>query len=98
MDAVRRACDEVTGLGLSGLADALRPPGGGSGTQRSGHPEPASTFTITGLVDPIPGTVTVHAGHVTFPVKVRLDTPREVEYHQHGGIMPYVLRHRLHAG
>ncbi|MEV6814521.1 aconitate hydratase AcnA, partial [Micromonospora sp. NPDC051296] len=55
------------------------------------------TFSITGLADPIPGTVTVHAGHVTFSAKVRLDTPREAEYYRHGGIMPYVLRHRLPA-
>jgi aconitate hydratase len=26
---------------------------------------------------------------------VRLDTPIEIDYYQHGGIMPYVLRHRI---
>jgi aconitate hydratase len=25
-------------------------------------------------------------------VKLRIDTPIEVEYYQHGGILPYVLR------
>ena len=28
----------------------------------------------------------------TFEVKVRIDTPREVEYFRYGGILPYVLR------
>jgi aconitate hydratase len=26
------------------------------------------------------------------PVVVRIDTPIEVDYYQHGGILPYVLR------
>ncbi len=30
-----------------------------------------------------------------FQVKVRLDTPIEVEYYRHGGILQYVLRHML---
>jgi aconitate hydratase len=29
------------------------------------------------------------------PVLVRVDTPIEVEYYRHGGIMPYVLRQLL---
>jgi aconitate hydratase len=37
----------------------------------------------------------VSADGRTFAVTVRLDTPREVEYHRHGGIMPYVLRSLL---
>ena len=27
-----------------------------------------------------------------FQVKCRIDTPVEVEYHRHGGILPYMLR------
>ena len=27
---------------------------------------------------------------------LRIDTPVEVEYYQHGGILPYVLRELLH--
>jgi aconitate hydratase len=27
------------------------------------------------------------------PVKCRIDTPIEIDYYQHGGILPYVLRH-----
>ncbi|MES2856480.1 MAG: aconitate hydratase, partial [Bdellovibrionota bacterium] len=29
---------------------------------------------------------------VTFEVKVRVDTPNELRYFQHGGILPYVLK------
>ena len=28
----------------------------------------------------------------TFQVRVRIDTPQEVEYYRHGGILHYVLR------
>ena len=31
------------------------------------------------------------------PVKCRIDTPIEIDYYQHGGILPYVLR-QLVAG
>ncbi|WP_238005669.1 aconitate hydratase AcnA [Dactylosporangium sp. AC04546] len=55
------------------------------------------TFTVTGLSDPIPDTVTIHTEHRTFPAKARLDTPREAEYFRHGGIMPYVVRRTAHA-
>src|SRR5829696_3131707 len=59
-------------------------------------------YTIEGLAEALddgPGgrEVTVLAersdGAVTrFPVTVRIDTPQEVQYYQHGGILPYVLR------
>jgi len=29
----------------------------------------------------------------SFQAKVRIDTPKELEYYQHGGILHYVLRH-----
>ena len=32
-----------------------------------------------------------------FGVLVRIDTPAEVQYYRHGGILPYVLRQLLHA-
>jgi aconitate hydratase A / 2-methylisocitrate dehydratase len=58
----------------------------------SGH----EVFTITGLAagtdGPLPPTVTVHADGRSFPVTLRLDTPREHDYIRHGGIMRYVLR------
>jgi aconitate hydratase len=34
----------------------------------------------------------VRAGDKTFPVTVRIDTPEEMQYYKHGGILPYVLR------
>jgi aconitate hydratase len=33
-----------------------------------------------------------------FTVQVRIDTPQEVQYYQHGGILQYVLRQLLRAG
>jgi aconitate hydratase len=33
----------------------------------------------------------------TVPVICRIDTPIEIEYYQHGGILPYVLRQLLAA-
>jgi len=31
-------------------------------------------------------------GLIEFPVSIRMDTPQEVLYYRHGGILPYVLR------
>jgi aconitate hydratase len=53
------------------------------------------TFSIAGISDGLtPGkalSVRTDNGK-TFPVKARLDTPQEVEYFVHGGILQYVLR------
>jgi aconitate hydratase len=38
--------------------------------------------------------LTVHAGDKAFQVIARVDTPQEVEYIAHGGILSYVLRQR----
>jgi len=35
---------------------------------------------------------------VRFAARVRLDTPKEVDYYRHGGILQYVLRQLLQAG
>src|SRR5262249_14531133 len=35
---------------------------------------------------------------VTFSVSVRIDTPQEIRYYEHGGILPYVLRQLLAGG
>jgi aconitate hydratase len=57
------------------------------------------TYTVTGLAgaQEIPRTVTVTAaGPGTtrqITATVRIDTPAEAAYYQHGGILPYVLRH-----
>jgi aconitate hydratase len=32
-----------------------------------------------------------------FPLRLRVDTPQEASYYQHGGILPYVLRQLLNA-
>jgi aconitate hydratase len=32
------------------------------------------------------------------PVTLRIDTPIEIEYYQHGGILPYVLRRLISFG
>ncbi|MBI2756491.1 MAG: aconitate hydratase AcnA [Chloroflexi bacterium] len=57
------------------------------------------TFDITGIASGLhPGqSLTVQARRedgtrFEFEVQVRIDTPIEVEYYRHGGILPYVLR------
>ncbi len=53
------------------------------------------TFSISGISSGVtPGksvTVTTDTGK-SFSVTARLDTPQEVEYYEHGGILQYVLR------
>ena len=54
------------------------------------------TFDIAGIeaigAGEVPKEITVRAGSVEFPTRVRIDTPMEAEYFRHGGILPYVLR------
>ncbi len=53
------------------------------------------TFDVTGVGDALEkgGKIaTVSASGKTFKVKVRIDTPREIDYFRSGGILPYVLR------
>ncbi len=53
------------------------------------------TFEITGVSEAVKsGSKVAHvkAGDRSFDAKVRIDTPREVEYFRSGGILPYVLR------
>jgi aconitate hydratase A / 2-methylisocitrate dehydratase len=63
-------------------------------------------YDITGLPDALSSglgssrevSVTAHAGdgkEKTFRARVRIDTPQEILYYQHGGILPYVLRQLL---
>ena len=62
------------------------------------------TFDITGLAQLSAGqTLTVTANddqgrQKTFEVICRIDTPNELEYFRHGGILPYVLRQTLNDG
>ena len=55
------------------------------------------SFSIVGVANGEAEEVTVRADEKEFRARVRLDTPREREYFQHGGILPYVIR-RLLAG
>ncbi|HEX8102443.1 MAG TPA: aconitate hydratase [Solirubrobacteraceae bacterium] len=52
-------------------------------------------ISITGLDGGEAKEVTVKAGDTEFTARVRIDTPKEVEYYQHGGILQYVLRQLL---
>ncbi|NNM44157.1 MAG: aconitate hydratase [Chlamydiae bacterium] len=62
----------------------------------------SETYSIVGLEESIlPGqeaTLEITKGSKTdrYKVLVRLDTPMEVEYYRHGGLMPYVLRQIFH--
>jgi aconitate hydratase len=54
------------------------------------------TFDVAGLEDAaageFPREVTVRADDKELRVRVRIDTPNEVEYFRHGGILQFVLR------
>jgi len=59
-------------------------------------------FSITGLSDSIePGkTVTLeirrrNGERDSVPVRLRIDTPIEIDYYRHGGILQFVLRQLL---
>ena len=59
-----------------------------------------SPFPIEGLAEALKKsgqdkTITVKADGKTFQAIVRIDTPQEVLYYQHGGILQYVLRQLL---
>ncbi len=42
--------------------------------------------------------VSGEGGGRTFPALARIDTPAEVHYYLHGGILPYVLRRLIGTG
>src|SRR4051794_36387653 len=52
-------------------------------------------YSITGIDAGEAKEVTVRADDKEFTVRVRIDTPKEVQYYQHGGILPFVLRSLL---
>jgi aconitate hydratase len=52
-------------------------------------------FAVEGVDNGDADEVSVRADGKEFRARVRLDTPREREYFQHGGILPYVLRRLL---
>ena len=64
----------------------------------------SETFSITGLSDTIePGmTLTLkieraNGKNDSIPVSLRIDTPIEIDYYRHGGILQFVLRQLLAA-
>jgi aconitate hydratase len=72
------------------------------GTAQSLRIDGSQTFSIGGLSDAIqPGqqlTLEIQSEdrQVRYvPVKLRIDTPIEVDYYKHGGILPFVLRQLL---
>ena len=52
-------------------------------------------FAIAGVDGGEAKEVTVRADDKEFTARVRIDTPKEVQYYQHGGILPFVLRSLL---
>ncbi len=56
-------------------------------------------FAISGIADGLSPRkeLQVTAGDKTFTVVARLDTPQEVDYYDHGGILRYVLRTKANA-
>jgi aconitate hydratase len=55
-------------------------------------------LSITGVEGGGAKQVTVRAGDKEFRARVRIDTPKEVEYFKHGGILQFVLRGLLDSG
>jgi aconitate hydratase len=62
----------------------------------------SETFSVTGLSDAIqpgqPVTLEIAARDGSarkVPVTLRIDTPIEIDYYRHGGILPFVLRQLL---
>ena len=55
----------------------------------------ASGRRVTVVARPAPGE---GGGERRFAAEVRLDTPMEIQYYRHGGILPYVLRQLLARG
>ena len=59
------------------------------------------TFEVVGLREAISNKfahgrhLTVRAGEKEFSATVRIDTPKEIDYYRHGGILQYVLRQLL---
>jgi len=55
------------------------------------------SFTLEGIADGLSPRkrVSVQAGDKRFELVARLDTPQEVEYYLHGGILQYVLRNMV---
>src|SRR5918996_888888 len=55
-------------------------------------------ISISGIEGGEAKEVSVRAGEKEFRARVRIDTPKEVQYFRHGGILPFVLRQLLERG
>ena len=71
----------------------------GGTTRKSLQLDGSEMYSVTGLSDAIqPGQmitleITRKDGkRESVPVKLRIDTPIEIDYYRHGGILPFVLR------
>ena len=52
-----------------------------------------ATLDTTGALPTVTVTATAESGDVsTFDARIRIDTPKERDYYEHGGILHYVLR------
>ena len=65
--------------------------------RRSASPAPRPSTSAAWRRTSRPGaTLEVHmrggSGNKSFKVRLRIDTPNEVDYYKHGGILPFVLR------
>jgi aconitate hydratase A / 2-methylisocitrate dehydratase len=63
------------------------------------------TFDLVGIAGGIRPlqhvTLIIHranGGSEEVPITLRIDTPIEVDYYRHGGILPFVLRQLLETG
>ena len=55
-------------------------------------------FSISGIEGGDAKEVEVRADDTEFTARVRIDTPKEVDYFKHGGILPFVLRQLMASG
>jgi len=85
---------EVEGLAraMAGAAGAVGSAGTAGG---SGGWQGEREVTVRALPDPDPGAPAGSAKPIELKARVRLDTPQEVQYYRHGGILHYVLRQLL---
>ncbi len=67
---------------ITGLSDSIQP-----GQQL--------TLEIKGKDGPSSAKATAGREKRSVPVKLRIDTPIEIDYYKHGGILPFVLRQLL---
>ncbi len=88
--------DTVQGLGITGR-EVVEVEGLAAGIAGGWQGARGVTVRATPDVDPAAAAAPA-AATVEFKARVRLDTPQEVQYYRHGGILHYVLRQLLKQG